>query len=111
MITKIEYSDKYKKDLKKLKRNYEDMKNITKTENLMKQFGSVQDFVEDSFIKTQYDCERKKYDLSGYYGINPNGHSGKLRIIFKINKEENTFYLKGISRDHYEDFKKYRKGK
>ena len=57
-----------------------------------------------------YDFEELKYELNGYCSFRLE-KNGIIRLLVKLNEEENSVKLEYISMDHYRDFKRMLKKK
>ena len=57
-----------------------------------------------------YGFEILRYDMSGYYSFNLCKNGGMIRLICRIEKEKNLVILEYITMNHYEDFKRMKKG-
>ena len=104
MIT-IERDENFKKELKKLKKHNEEQQNFDKIHNLFKMSEFVTE-IENNPIYRQYGFEYLKHELSGFASFNLCKNGGKIRLICKIDKDNNAIRLIYISLNHYEDFKK-----
>lgn len=56
-----------------------------------------------------YGFERLKYFNGEFYSFNLGKKGGVIRLIFRIDKENNAVILEFISMNHYEDFKRSEK--
>ena len=100
----------YKNSKNKIKKNYDAQNKLSKIISHIEATKDIND-LKTNVLSYIYGYEELKNDLSGYhrFGIDKNSKTGKLRLIFSISN--NTIYIEYISDNHYEDFKKYLKGK
>lgn len=107
---KIEENKGYKNSKNKIKKNYDAQNKLSKVISHIEATKDIAD-LKSNVLSYIYGYEELRNDLSGFYrfGIDKNSKTGKLRLIFSIS--ENKIYLEYISDKHYEDFKKYLKGK
>ena len=76
---------------------------------LNKESSSYDELVINPFSK-MYGFEILRYDMSGYYSFNLCKNGGMIRLICRIEKEKNLVILEYITMNHYEDFKRMKKG-
>ena len=108
-MTIIETSG-YKNSYKKIKNNHDIVNKLEKIITYIEYIDCFDKFEKDEVLK-MYGFEMLRGDLSCYYrfGLDKNSKIGKTRLIFsKVN--ENTIKLEYISRNHYEDFKRFLRG-
>ena len=99
----------FKNEEKKLKRHYKEKEMLEKIILLIKESSSYDELVINPFSK-MYGFEILRYDMSGYYSFNLCKNGGMIRLICRIEKEKNLVILEYITMNHYEDFKRMKKG-
>ena len=99
----------FKNEEKKLKRHYKEKEMLEKIILLIKESSSYDELVVNPFSK-MYGFEILRYDMSGYYSFNLCKNGGMIRLICRIEKEKNLVILEYITMNHYEDFKRMKKG-
>lgn len=99
----------FKKEEKKLKKYSKEKDNYEKILKHIKNCNSYEEFCNHPF-SFMYGLEKLKYFKDEYYSFNLSKNKGVIRLIFKIDQENNMIILEFISMEHYEDFKRRIKG-
>lgn len=97
-------SDNLKKEEKKLKRYQSEQKQLKKIIKHIKMCNNYKELETNPFSKV-YGFERLKYKLNEYYSFRLE-KSGVIRLIVKINEDENLVKIEFISMEHYDDYKR-----
>lgn len=92
------------KERKKLKRHYKEQDILDKIITHIKICKNY-DELKNHIISKQYNFEKLKYNLGEYFSFNLNKKGGKIRLICRVNIEENKVKIEYISLNHYKDFK------
>lgn len=100
-----------KSELKKLKKYQNELNNYFKIIELMVVCSNYESFVTNPILKA-YSFEKLKHQMTGYYSIRLSKRkAGVIRLLFKININQNIIDLIYISMDHYKDFSRSEKFK
>ena len=99
----------FKDEEKKLKRYFNEKNHYDRILEHIKTVKSYDELCNHPF-SIMYGFERLKYFKDEYYSFNLGKNKGVIRLIFKIDRENNVVILKFISMDHYNDFKRKRGG-
>lgn len=103
------YKEKILKTKRKLKRYFNEKNHYDRILEHIKMVKSYDELCNHPF-SIMYGFERLKYFKDEYYSFNLGKNKGVIRLIFKIDRENNVVILKFISMDHYNDFKRKRGG-
>lgn len=99
----IEYGDKYKNGLKRIRNKHKEKDTLELIVNHIKLCNDFQCLCTHP-VSLMYGFEPLKYELNGYYSFNLNKSSGVVRLIVSTDKNE-TLRLEFVSVNHYDDFK------
>ena len=97
-------SSDLKKEEKKLKRYQKEQKTLELIIKHIKMCNSYKDLKSNPMSRV-YEFEELKHELNGYCSFRLE-KSGTIRLIVKIEEEENIVKIEFISMDHYKDFKR-----
>ena len=92
------------KEKKKLKNYNEEKLTLEKIVKYIKFCNDYKELKSNPFSKV-YGFEELKYELSGYSSFRIS-KSGVIRLITKVDEDNNKVIIKFISMEHYEDFKR-----
>ena len=92
------------KELKKLMRYQNAIEMLKKIIKHIKMCNNFKE-LKCNPISRIYGFERLKYSLNEYHSFRL-GESGVIRLIVKINEDENLIKVEFISMNHYDDFKR-----
>ncbi len=106
---KINYGEKFKNSLKKIKKKHDELFTYEKIVNHIKQCNDFSDLSIHP-ISYVYGFEQLKHEYNGYYSFNLNKNGGTDRLIFSL-CDNKSIILEYISTDHYKDFKRTFRGK
>ena len=102
-------SSNLKREEKKLKRYQNEQKMLEKIIKYIKMCNNYND-LRNNPLSRIYGFEELKYNLNSYCSFRLE-KGGVIRLIIRIDEDENIVKIEFISMNHYEDFKRILKSK